>query len=101
MSQEHTYIDGCENKCGACNLCCLAVCKECGLYEGALTTHCPGRPVSFDDSQRIYEGKLNYRGGIWVEECSEHTPVWFTAHAQEWHAQHDVPLREKEVPSAS
>lgn len=80
---EHTFIDGCEDKCGACNLCCLSVCSRCGLYEGALTTHCPGENVSMDKSELIYAGKLNYRGGEWVEELSEHTPRW--CDPKRWH----------------
>jgi hypothetical protein len=88
--RDHKFIDGCKNHCGSCHLCCLAVCEVCGLFEGALTTHCPGKHVSYEDSQRIYIGDLNFRGGIWVKECSEHTPVWFKRHAIEWEAQHAI-----------
>jgi hypothetical protein len=90
--RDHRFIDGCKDKCGCCNLCCLAVCDVCGLFEGALTTHCPGKPVSFENSERIYRGELNFRGGIWLAECSEHTPRWFDQHATEWREQHDVNL---------
>lgn len=76
MSEQHKFIDGCKHKCGACNLCCLAVCEKCWLYEGALTTHCPGKPVPFFMEERVYKGQLNFRGGIWIRESSEHTPAF-------------------------
>lgn len=74
--REHTYIDGCKDKCGSCSLCCLSVCNDCGLYEGALTTQCPKKSVPMETSERIYRGELNFRGGIWVAECSEHSPAF-------------------------
>lgn len=82
--KEHQYINGCKNKCGSCNLCCLAVCSICGLYEGALTTHCPNRPVSFEESEVIYQGFKNFRSGLWLDECTEHSPAFRHRHEQQY-----------------
>lgn len=91
--KDHDYYDGCIDKCGSCNLCCLAVCKDCGLYEGALTTHCFNKHVTYDQSELIYKGVLNFRGGIWIEgECSEHSPVFYHKHKDEWNKQHNLDL---------
>lgn len=82
---EHVFIDGCEAKCGSCNLCCLSVCDACGQYEGGLTTHCPGaKGMTPEQSEAIYAGKLNYRGGIWVTECSEHAPAYHAYRQKEF-----------------
>lgn len=61
------------NDMGECQLCALDVCKVCGLYEGALTTDCPGDHVSYDKSEEIYHHKLDYREGEgWVNKFSPH-----------------------------
>jgi len=73
----HQYHDGCKDKCGACNLCCLSICKVCGLFEGALTTHCP-KTVTPEQQDLVYEGQLNFRGGEWLAECSEHSPKFWS-----------------------
>ncbi|WP_079709801.1 hypothetical protein [Paraliobacillus ryukyuensis] len=49
----------------------LSVCKVCGLFEGGLTTDCSGLNVSFDTSEEIYRGKLDYRENEgWVNKFS-------------------------------
>lgn len=88
MSKEHIRLDNCT--CGSCNICCLFVCKDCGLYEGALTTHCSGVIVTMDNSNLIYKGELNYRGNIWIKECSEHTPAFFHKYNKEFQEQHNI-----------
>jgi hypothetical protein len=67
---QHQFIEGCEDQCGACNLCCLSICKVCGFAEGELTTDCPGvEKISEDKRDLIYAGKLDYQDGKgWVEE---------------------------------
>lgn len=55
--------------CGSCMGCNLPVCQKCGLYEGGLTTDCPGEIVSEQDTDRIYKnGDLDYRGDEWVNK---------------------------------
>lgn len=72
---EHQWVEGCEDKCGACNLCCLSICKICGLYEGALTTECPGVHVPEQVSDLIYAGEMDFKGGRWVYTPSDHSPA--------------------------
>jgi hypothetical protein len=86
--KDHTYIEGCKDKCGCCNLCCLAICDVCGLFEGVLTTHCPERGVTGDESDLIYAGKLNFRGGLWLKESSEHAPAFYREHHHEFMEQY-------------
>lgn len=66
---EHENIGSCQSgNCGGmCNLCCLFVCKHCGLFEGAITTDCPGVP-SMAKADDIYAGKIDFRAGQWVPE---------------------------------
>ncbi len=69
--------------CGCANPCCiicvggLAVCKICGLFEGSLTTDCPGQECWRDRHQDIYAGRIDFRAGQWVDEVSVHSPAHF------------------------
>lgn len=45
----------------------LAVCKVCHCFEGSLTTECSGAPVSGDNQDAIYAGKLDFVGGQWSQ----------------------------------
>jgi len=60
-----TYKCGCSS--GSCMICDggLAMCKVCKLYEGGLTTECPGIVVAIDQSDDIYHGKLDFKDGQW------------------------------------
>jgi len=40
--------------------CLLNGCSVCGAGEGSLTTDCPGRKVTFDKQQEVYETNLDY-----------------------------------------
>ena len=66
----HAITTDCGKRdCAGCVVCNCGVCSVCGLYEGALTTDCPGQQVDFDTSQKIYNSaKLDFRNGAWVEE---------------------------------
>lgn len=59
---------------GTCNVCCLFVCDVCGLYEGSLTTECPGEQASSAKATAVYEGEQDFRNGKWVNEVSIHSP---------------------------
>ena len=61
----------------ACSICDggLSVCTVCGLIEGSLTTDCPGKPSHALYGDNIYAGKIDFKGGKWVSECSPHTPA--------------------------
>lgn len=67
---------------GTCAACTLFVCAACGLSEGALTSECPGEvgDVRFglwsDRADAVYDGRLDFRGGQWVEETSPHSPAF-------------------------
>lgn len=74
---EHVwYKSGDGHSCtdrGECLLCSLSVCKACGLYEGSLTTDCPGESVPYDVSEKVYKEKLDYRENEgWVNKFSPH-----------------------------
>lgn len=75
---EHVYFDGCENRdCGgSCWYCTLSICKICDLYEGSLTTDCPGKK-SYKYADDIYNGKLDYKDGLgWVKELNPANVSW-------------------------
>lgn len=67
INNYHKFYTECEDKdCkGNCPKCSLTICKECGLYEGSLTTECCGEEVSGILAVEISEGKLDYRNNKW------------------------------------
>ena len=52
----------------------LFLCKNCGLAEGSLTTECPGRQVKEKTAQMVYEGKVDFQDGKWLEGFSIYSP---------------------------
>jgi len=71
MSQtEHTWkgCDGCERGCQFC-VGGLEYCSVCGAFEGATPDECPGRQMSYDFSDLVYKGIVNFRDGNWYGEC--------------------------------
>lgn len=44
----------------------LAACSRCDAFEGATPSECPGIPMTGDQSDRVYEGIIDYRFGQWV-----------------------------------
>ncbi|MBR8043188.1 NADAR family protein [Burkholderia cenocepacia] len=53
----------------------LAICRVCGLGEGALTTHCPGaRAGAYADD--VYAGKLDFVEGSWVNRGNPTNQMW-------------------------
>jgi hypothetical protein len=54
----------------------LFECVVCHSFEGATTTHCPGRRLTQQEMDAVYEGSLNFRDGAWHQEpsgsCSSH-----------------------------
>lgn len=50
----------------------LFMCRVCGCAEGATTDDCPGIRVTDWAIQQIYDGKLNFRDGMWrYELCAQ------------------------------
>jgi hypothetical protein len=47
-----------------------SACRICGGFEGTLTRECPGRKTTNDEQDAIYAGKIDFRGGAWVNEPS-------------------------------
>jgi hypothetical protein len=79
-SEEHTPIkhESCEQT--HCMFCDdgLFGCSVCGSFEGATTTHCPGRQMYAEYGDRVYRGEVDFRDGEWREgECSRHTPAYW------------------------
>ena len=69
---EHIKDTSCNGDCGGtCNICCLFICKVCGLYEGSLTTECPGVPSYKDHAAKVYAGLEDFIDGKWVEKKPE------------------------------
>jgi hypothetical protein len=64
---------------GQCPICAggLAYCDVCGLYEGCLTTDCPGVQSFREYADPVYSGTLDYRDGLgWCNELSPHCPTY-------------------------
>lgn len=64
MNHEEAYHEQCNNM--ACYTCNLYVCKNCGAYEGSLTTDCPNVRVNMDVQDAVYKGKVDFIGDSWV-----------------------------------
>lgn len=62
----------------------LFACTRCDSFEGMTTTHCPGRGWGEDVGTAIYDGKLDYRDGEWVDVGSPHTPNRGWEMKREW-----------------
>mgnify|MGYP001616490052 FL=1 len=54
-------------------------CVVCDSFEGATTTHCPGKRMSQIEIDLVYAGDLDYVDGAWVPRasgsCSSHYEV--------------------------
>lgn len=77
---DHVEIVCTDPDCGpACYFCDdgLFGCSVCGSREGATTTHCSKKMMTGEQANLVYAGKLNYRGGVWLQECSEHSPAYW------------------------
>jgi hypothetical protein len=75
---EHIQRTDCNGDCGGtCSVCCLFICKVCGLFEGCLTSDCPGEASYKEHSDAVYAGKEDFRDGKWVEACSPHSPEYY------------------------
>lgn len=44
----------------------LSACIRCNAFEGATPSECPGVPMTRDQSDRVYDGIIDYRFGQWV-----------------------------------
>jgi len=78
MQRQHEWLTQCKNPyCGGtCVICCCGVCKVCGCLEGATTSECPGVAATNEQTQAVYEGRLDFVDGQWVEQCSPHSPKY-------------------------
>ncbi len=61
----------------------LSVCRDCHLFEGCLTSDCPGHDCFAAQSAAVYRGQLDFRDGRWVEAPSPHCPGGLNLAAQE------------------
>lgn len=65
----------CDNNC--CQFCVggLWACAICDSFEGATTTDCPGKRMTFEQSQEVYAGRLDFVNGLgWIPQPSLYTP---------------------------
>jgi hypothetical protein len=82
---EHRYKTSADCGCagtsreGRCDICDggLSICAVCRLFEGCLTTECPGVPAYRDFAAAVYAGEVDFRGGVWAAACSPHCPHAF------------------------
>lgn len=59
----------CDGKCSepyGCTLCNLFYCTVCQGAEGSLPSECPGKPISEENQQLIYQGTLDFQDGSWI-----------------------------------
>lgn len=63
----------------------LFSCTECGSFEGATTTHCPGYRMSEQTCDWVYDGSVDYRWGKWIDRPSRISPGWWRKHANRLH----------------
>lgn len=69
----HQYENG--QSCPVCDG-GLSICKVCSLFEGSLTTDCPGEYAG-DKADAIYAGNLDFREGQgWVHEKNPTNQTW-------------------------
>lgn len=83
---DHTYETHtkCRNE-GHCNVCDggLAICTTCGGVEGSLAKECPGFRCEGSHGDAIYEGYIDFEGGVWVLGPSIHSPAYYHALREE------------------
>lgn len=53
----------------------LFLCAVCNSFEGAMTTECPSRRMTSQESAEVYEGLVDFIGGKWKEQASPHSPA--------------------------
>jgi hypothetical protein len=61
-----------EDRCAFCEG-GLFACVRCRSFEGATTTHCPGELITPKQADDVYDGKLDYQDGMWVDRPSIHS----------------------------
>lgn len=49
----------------------LSACAVCHAFEGAWPDDCPGVGMTYEQSDEVYAGRLNYRDGEWRAECCQ------------------------------
>jgi hypothetical protein len=50
-----------------CNICDLFTCSRCGASEGEMPFECPGIKMTVEQKDAVMDGKLDYRGGDWIQ----------------------------------
>lgn len=45
----------------------LTQCELCGGAEGTLPSHCPGNRMSPSMGDLVYQGKLDFKDGKWID----------------------------------
>lgn len=45
-----------------------AACRICKGAEGTLTTDCCGAPITYEESEAIYAGQIDFKGGKWISK---------------------------------
>jgi hypothetical protein len=52
------------------------MCDVCNAFEGATPDECPGKPMSYDFSDLVYKGIINFRDGNWYGETCQIRKPW-------------------------
>ena len=74
-----------------CNICegGLSVCTVCGLFEGCLTTECPGVPSYRDHGDAVYNGSEDFVEGQWRRDrMSLHSPAGISQYVEQLKGEH-------------
>lgn len=49
----------------------LMHCTVCSGAEGSLPTHCPGRKMTEEEKDAVFQGESNFKNGNWLNEHDE------------------------------
>lgn len=55
----------------------LFACSVCDSFEGATTSACPGRKMSGEEIDAVYQGRLDFQHGQWIQAPSRHCPSFY------------------------
>lgn len=71
---QHSYHRCWHANCAIC-VGGFAYCTVCGGAEASLPSECPGRKMTREEHERVYNGELNFADGKWIELKTEHITI--------------------------
>ena len=68
--------------CPGCVVCQCGICDKCGLFEGCLTTECPGVQSYSEHHDRVHQGREDFVDGRWTSGAvSIYSPFYYRERA--------------------